>query len=449
MVYIMISCTMNVDVEGGVINCEIIVGDLLFNPFPRASSTLITAPSLSGKSLFLKRIIERQDLYFSDNIERVIILNCNPRVSFYTLEQQTACHRPLPVVEEYLVSEFDFDTLQDTDVCIVEDLQSVTDDIRLLLTALCHHANLIHVFLIAHGVLGQKNFELLSLVHRVLLFLQSTAVGRLANYIIQHFFIDPDVKDLLKRVLVVCSKNNNLLLLEINNLPANIQPFHLAISNLLQLQQRECPFAIVYPYPSKANMYANLSANTRINTLTPETVVESLPNEEELIDGGFVILSRANVASFKNNTTDEVTHADDKCLAKDQWNAIVIDLESQIEDFIVHRNWSGAKCLLKEILRNDNICILQDARQIQIKNKPHAIVGIMDFIMVAIRKDGPSEVIKSDTNEYRMYRMFVHALLDKHCPKSIFKNKLLMQNTNSVSVNTGVNTYKRKRRFQM
>ena len=189
-----------------------------------------------------------------------------------------------------------------------------------------------------------------------MLFLQSTVVGRLANYIIQQFFIDPDVKDLLKRVLVVCSKSNNLLLLEINNLPANIQPFHLAISNLLQLQQCECPFAIVYPYPSRSNMYANLIANTRINALTQKTVVESLPIEEELIDGGFVILSRANVASFKSNNT-EVTHTDDKCLAKDQWNATVIELESPIEDFIVHRNWSSVKCLLKEILQNDNICI--------------------------------------------------------------------------------------------
>ena len=69
--------------------------------------------------------------------------------------------------------------------------------------------------------------------------------------------------------------------------------------------------------------------------------------------------------------------------------------------------------------------------------------------LVAIRKDGPSEVLKSDTNEYRMYRMFVHVLLDKHCPKSIFKNKLLIQNTNSVSVQTGVNTHKFKHRFQM
>jgi hypothetical protein len=150
---------MNFAVEGAFKESDHFYSELLFNPFPRASSTLITAPSFSGKSLFLKNIIERQDLYFRDRIDRVVILNCNPRVSFYTLQQRPECNRPLPVVQEYLVDEFNFDSLQDTDLCIVEDLQSLTDEIRLLLTALCHHANLVHLFLVAHGVLGQKTLS--------------------------------------------------------------------------------------------------------------------------------------------------------------------------------------------------------------------------------------------------------------------------------------------------
>ena len=423
---------MNFAVEGAFKESENFYSELLFNPFPRASSTLITAPSFSGKSLFLKNIIERQDLYFRDRIDRVVILNCNPRVSFYTLQQRPECNRPLPVVQEYLVDEFNFDSLQDTDLCIVEDLQSLTDEIRLLLTALCHHANLVHLFLVAHGVLGQKNFELLSLVHRVLLFLQSTSVGRLASYIVQNFFLDIEIKDLLKTVLSVCSRNNGVLLLEINNLPITVQPYHVAISHLPNLQNKECSFAIVYPFPSKVSMYSNLVSNVIVNSLTDDTVAEQLPDDTDIVDGSFVLLNRANVSELKARPSGTSNHVqEDKCMERDQWDAVVLDLETQIEDFISHRYWLNAKSLLKEILRNSNICIMEDGRRMRMLVKPHSVVGITDFITAAVRKDGPGEILKSNTDEYRTYRLFARCMLDKHCPKSVFKNKILLQNLSS------------------
>jgi hypothetical protein len=373
-------------------------------------------------------------LYFRDRIDRVVILNCNPRVSFYTLQQRPECNRPLPVVQEYLVNEFNFDSLQDTDLCIVEDLQSLTDEIKLLLTALCHHANLVHLFLVAHGVLGHKNFELLSLVHRVLLFLQSTSVGRLASYIVQHFFLDIEVKDLLKTVLSVCSRNNGVLLLEINNLPITVQPYHVAISNLPNLQNNECSFAIVYPFPSKVSMYENLVAKVTVQGLAHTTVAEQLPVDTDIVEGSFVLLNRANVSELKlhpSGDQDTVQEEDDKCMERDQWDAVVLDLETQIEDFISHRYWLNAKSLLKEILRNNNICIMEDGRRMRMLIKPNSVVGITDFITAAVRKDGPGEILKSNTDEYRTYRLFARCMLDKHCPKSVFKNKLLLQNPSS------------------
>ena len=36
--------------------------------------------------------------------------------------------------------------------------------------------------------------------------------------------------------------------------------------------------------------------------------------------------------------------------------------------------------------------------------------------------------LKSNTDEYGTYRLFARCMLDKHCPKSVFKNKLLLQN---------------------
>jgi hypothetical protein len=125
----------------------------------------------------------------------------------------------------------------------------------------------------------------------------------------------------------------------------------------------------------------------------------------------------------------------------------VLDLETQIEDFISHRYWLAAKSLLKEILRNDQICILTDGRQMRIKNKPMAKVGITDFITVAIRKDGPSEYLRVDTEEYRNYRLFARCMLDKHCPKSIFKNRLLIQNSSSLKLSKQHRTRSINRHF--
>ena len=40
----------------------------VFEPFPKNSSTLLVAPSKTGKSWFLKVILENQELYFRDLI---------------------------------------------------------------------------------------------------------------------------------------------------------------------------------------------------------------------------------------------------------------------------------------------------------------------------------------------------------------------------------------------
>ena len=42
-----------------------------------------------------------------------------------------------------------------------------------------------------------------------------------------------------------------------------------------------------------------------------------------------------------------------------------------------------------------------------------------------------TEILKSNTDEYRTYRLFARCMLDKHCPKSVFKNRLLLQNPSS------------------
>ena len=85
-----------------------------FYPFPAASSTLIVAPPFTGKSYFVKQLLESQELYFEKEITKVIVINCDERVKFYTLEQPTEDHavgedrkRPLPLVEQCVWDTFD------------------------------------------------------------------------------------------------------------------------------------------------------------------------------------------------------------------------------------------------------------------------------------------------------------------------------------------------------
>ena len=55
----------------------------VFEPFPKNSSTLLVAPSKTGKSWFLKVILENQELYFRNLITRVLVINCDPRIEFH------------------------------------------------------------------------------------------------------------------------------------------------------------------------------------------------------------------------------------------------------------------------------------------------------------------------------------------------------------------------------
>ena len=151
-----------------------------FLPFPSASSTLIVAPPYTGKSYFVKLVLEAQELYFEKPISNVIVINCDERVKFYELEDRPVGpdeeSRPLPKVEQFVWETFDSESLKEGDVVVVDDLQVITPRVRELITALAHHCFLGHLFVICHGVLGTRMYELLSYVHRVCLFTASTAV---------------------------------------------------------------------------------------------------------------------------------------------------------------------------------------------------------------------------------------------------------------------------------
>ena len=427
---------MSLDESGRPTTCR-----QFFHPFPAASSTLIVAPPYTGKSYFVKQILESQELYFEKPVTKVIVVNCDERVKFYELEQPEwpEDKRPLPKVEQYVWDTFDSGGLGEGDVVLVDDLQVITPRVRELITALAHHCFLGHLFVICHGVLGTRMYELLSYVHRVCLFTASTAVVRLGLYIIQRFYVDAELKEFLKTVVGICERQREILVLEINNLPGNVQPYHVALSHLTNLRNPEASFAMAYSYPSRSALYEKLARERRITRVSPK-LLEALPAKEYLPQGSFLILNPANVENLRNEEAASCSGAsrDDQnngeaedCLKKqtEEWNDAVAELELRIEDFVDPKGgkWLLAKNLLKEILRNSEICIVDNRKEMMLDNDDRTRVSVLDFITNCIRRAGPREdETHGDSAEYDTYKLYVRSLVRNLCPKSLFKNKLLL-----------------------
>ena len=209
---------------------------LFFEPFPRNSSTLLVAPSCSGKSYFLKVILENSRLYFRDVITRVIVVNGNPKIRFYDLENTNI------QVVQFTWPDFenwDYESqLEAGDVVILDDLSNFNTSARKLVNQLSHHLNLNHIFLVVHSLLQQKTYEILNFVHSVLCFMQCSAVVRLCSYIVQTFYKDIELRDFVKKIVAGCEKEKTTLLLEINSLSVDKSAKHIAVSHLLSLANR-------------------------------------------------------------------------------------------------------------------------------------------------------------------------------------------------------------------
>jgi len=414
-----------------------------FDPFPAGSTTVIVAPPFSGKSFYIKRLIENQHLYFREVVRRVFVVNCRQQISFYELEEQRDSPRPLPEVVQCVIDDYDPDLLEPNDLLVIEDLQVVDDRIRQLLTAVVHHGGLSHCFVVVHGILGTKKYELLNYAHCLALFLQSTSVTTLANYILSTRFVDAELKRYLKLVLGVAERQKAILHIEINNLPSQFQPLHVAFSHLLQLADRRLPFAICYAYPSTSEMYAAESdRQPEILALAgdPKYALEKLPRATELIPGSFLVLSPDCVEKLRSKSAAGSGSGkggsgnEEGCLAQSKWEEVVNSIERDVESFVPSKRWSSCKGILFELLQNDEICILKDRRRMRLRTDPtRSVVSILDYLMVASRRNGPSELAsKGNSKEYKLYREFTLSLLDKFTPSSLFKNKLVLPNAATV-----------------
>ena len=394
----------------------------VFLPFPRNCISLLTSPTNTGKSTYLKHILQHPHLFFATPFDRIVVINCHSLVSTYEIEQDPSCPWPAAEVEHHLLSDFLTESLQPNDLLIIEDLQEFTPNIKLLVTAITHHCDLTACFIVTHSLLGSKQFELLSYVHKVILFLKSAAVARLALYIIRHFFVDPNLKAYLKSILGVAESQQAIIHIEINPIAGKSTAHHIALSHLLSLTAPK-GFCLLYPHPNTMSAYEKHQEAMDIGALDSE-FLDKVP--EQLHPDSFVLLNAKAVQQWKSQQPQQGTGECAEEAGEKEWTEACNTLEDMINDTVPASKLFKAKSLCKELLKNPQFCLDTSGRMMHFIDKPKITFSVLDFILVAIRQAGPSEIKKINDPNYKLYRNVTKSLLTRNTPTQLIKNKVLL-----------------------
>ena len=385
-----------------------------FNPFPRNSVNLVTGPTSSGKTYFVSRILENFQVYFQGPVERIVVVLCNDRIQNLSLnlnsEEETS-------IIQVPLKNFDPDQLQENDLVVIDDLQALTDVIRLTISVCAHHYNLASLFVITHSLLGnKKNFELLSLCHRIFLFLKGTANARLFKYLNSNFYQDPDIQQALKDIVPFCQRNNQVLGLELNPLASNSADTKrigvLGFSHLPSLVSKG--YFIIYTTSQLAMDYDEHANHIRVE---PELASDFVDENTQLPKYSLVVVPASSVISSHKPKEEEKI----MCSAQQQWSETLEEIEELIEANFKPSRWRDCKNLAKEILKNKNWCVYTDGRYFQVKGKPKTRVPLLDFLGEVTKQMFGKD--KVDKPEYKHFRPYVRELRARGVSSTLLRNK--------------------------
>lgn len=395
----------------------------VFDIFPRHSVNLLTGPTSVGKTFFVTHIINHYKQYFvaeKNKVDRIFIVLCNERVQPVTLSPEL----DLPV-EQVSLGDFQIDDLAENDLVLIDDVQHLTDTIRLALSVAVHHYNLASLFIVTHSLLGSQNFELLNYCHRIFLFMRAASNTRLTKYIIDHFYAERELKEYLKSVVEFCVKEKDILALELNRVAHQQSEQHfLGLSHLTQwTSESSYPYFLLYPMPMFEEDYSTHFKDS-VAFDDPHQSPPDLPISELPKHTCIAVPAKVVKAAIADKTKDSADIDADKCAERNQWNQTALEIEENIEDFFPTHRWHHAKNLAREILKNPNVCVTVNGRYFHLLDKPTSKVNLISFIALVTRRAGPSEIVKK--NEWRPYKMHVENLLRHDTPIEMITNKLLL-----------------------
>lgn len=388
-----------------------------FCPFPKYSVNIVTGPTSVGKTYFITQLVNHRNKYFDSQIDRVVVVLCNSRVKSISFDPDL----DVPV-EQVLLSDFAPDQLEDNDLVIIDDLQHLTPEVKIAISVCAHHQSLASLFVVTHSLLGSKNFELLSLCHRVFLFLGSTANNRLTTYIFDHFYADPQVKAYLRTVLTYCSNQQQVLALELSPIGHSPQ-LVLAFSHLSQLINHN--YCYLYPTPYFGETLADRFGPGKTPPVTMSTAFQPTEAIQDLPANTLIGLPAhwvvANGDGGSGNSKEDGT----TCADRATWETTLEDIEDNIESFFPIKRWKLCKNLAKEILSNPQFCVTKDGKHVHLEGRSNTKINLLSFLGLATRKAGPSET--GQKPEWNIYNQHIQQLLAGGTPRELFVNQLLLK----------------------
>jgi len=288
-----------------------------------------------------------------------------------------------------------------------------------------HHQNLSHIFVVTHGVLGNSQFQLLSYVHRLILFTSTKAVTRLAKYLVSHFFTDKETQDYLKKVIGITERSKSVLHIELNGTAQSAH--HLALSHVTSLASKG--FCLVFPFPYFWHKYKSrdvshlYSVSDEIRNAVMQAMVDDTVPQFVFVDGSHfkdITTTLQQEAQVENeNETACLDQSDDVHFA-----AVKTKLQTDVKKFMRVDQQFDALNLLDEILSNPCFCISHEGRRLKFaRESDKKSISLVDFLLQCIRKNGPNEKHKPI---HDIYYKFVKCMIDNNTPESLFKNRLLL-----------------------
>jgi hypothetical protein len=390
-----------------------------FTPFPKYSVNIVTGPTFVGKTYFITQLVNNKKIFFDSPVGRIVVVLCNSRVRSISFDPDL----DVPV-EQVLLSDFVIDHLEDNDLVVIDDLQHITPEVKLAISVCAHHQGLASLFVVTHSLLGSSNFELLKLCHRVFVFLGSVANKQLTKYIFDRYYSDPEIKNYLGQVLNFCSKENQVLAIELSPIGHTPQTV-LAFSHLSRLISDN--YCLLYPWPHYGQTFSRRFQTRAPVRLAPDMSVNFVEGEsvENLPDNTLVALpSRFLVQQIASTSTGAGT---EECADRQTWETTLEDIEDNIESFFPVKRWKLCKNMAKEILSNPKFCVTRDGKHVHLIGRPNTKVNLMSFIGLATRKAGPTENTRKP--EWNAFLPHVQQLLAYGTPREMFVNSLLLNKT--------------------
>ncbi len=376
-----------------------------FTPFYPHSVNILSAPSNAGKTTLLQNIIKKRLNCFTREFNRVVVVFCNEKVNSVPYEELQ--NENLKITSFY-IEDFSTQELLSNDLVIFEDVLKITGDIQETIKVLAHHLDLASVFVVVQCVYNDQFKILLNISHQIILFLNGSQGTKLAQQLKQYFFVNPDIKDIIKIIVSQGEKYKDVVLIKLNNIARLDEPYFFSISGLNNFVQN-------FNCSERTFIFPQLYSESLYKDMFEDNFVELDIDPNTIPKGSYVLVPAAHVKQKSQQSAIE------KNSKEKQWETLTQLLAHEIETGVLNYNRQKfALNIAKYMLSSKKFSFSKDGRAVMISNEPKTLVSVVDYLDTASRAAGPNEM----TNP--IFLRFTKILLDARMPKLFVKNKNLL-----------------------